>query len=227
MATQMTNVWTAIYKNAAGVEVEVPVVENGSGFLLETETGQLQPYTTVLQDARLGELKHVRTERIPEQVPLPSDPIRDGARAELHQKLGRFPSEHLANFLNGQNALKKALDRKDNFAAASLAALIRWSTAIDAEIERLAAARKAATPPPVFDKFHLTRSFRGKYYGDLFIEKSREDGCTENGWNATWWARCSKCEKDGPSPRYVTAQTILEWECGYREKFVCQQPCRG
>jgi hypothetical protein len=218
--------FVAVYKNSQG-ELSIPLVESGGKFFLEAETGQLRPYAATISDAKLGELQHLRTVEVKPEPPMPSDPARDAARAELSAKLERFPTSHLNDFLSRETAFKKAIDAKNDFATAKLPSLVRWSKSIDDEIGRLERERKQLIPPPVFERFHLTRDFRGKYFGDLFIENSQEDGCTGNGWNATWFCRCSKCEASGPPPRTIRAQTILEMEVQYRPMYSCQRPCRG
>ena len=153
---------------------------------------------------------------------MPSSPELDAARAELDERLRRFPSEQLANFLNRQTSLKKAIDRRDNFTSATLAALARWSDAIDTELEKLAAARQAAIPEPVFTREELRRFFRGVRVGSLFVGDLAVPGNPENNFDAEWVAECEGCRFTGN----VKASTVLKMQIAYLAPHKCGQPCR-
>jgi hypothetical protein len=216
--------WEAVYRDCRGAEIRIPLIEDGAGkMFVETEGGSLAPYTVVLQDKALGLLTHFRTERITETPPMPSSPELDTARAELDERLRRFPSEHLPNFLGRQTSLKKAIDRRDNFTSATLAALARWSDAIDTELEKLAAARRAAIPEPVFTREELRRLFRGVRVGQLFIGNVAIPASAENDWDAEWVAECEGCNFEGN----VKASTILKMQVGYLTSHQCGRPCKG
>jgi hypothetical protein len=213
--------FAAVYKNNRG-ELSIPLVESGGKFFLETETCKLEPFRATITDHLLGTLTHVKTVKAEEPVPLPSSPEHDAARAELDERLHKFPSEHITSFLSRQTALKKAIDRKDNFATASLAALTNWSTAIEVEIESLAAARKAAIPEPIPSKEELRRHFRGVRVGCLFVGNLAIPGSPENNWDAECNAECEGCHHKGN----VKASTILKMQVRYLEPHQCGQPCR-
>ena len=216
--------WLAIYRNSTGQELRIPLTESNKQFFLETESGKSEPFRAKIKDCNLGELTHIRTVAVADEPPQPFDPIRAESIKTLEQKLAAFPTLDLQGFLAKETKLRFAIDR--DFAGASLEQIQEWAALVESEAERLKEERKRAEPPPTFERFQLARSFRGRYYGDLFIDNSYEDGSPQNGWNAIWLCRCAKCEASGPPPRTVEAQTLLEMEVKFRPLYSCEKPCR-
>jgi hypothetical protein len=159
--------FVAVYENEKG-EIRVPLVESGKKFYLESEQGKLEDFVPVLKDAALGEVRHVRTIAAELPVPMPYDAQREELLSALDATIRRIPTTDFDPFLNREAKLKRAVNAQ--FAGTTTDQLAAFVALIDGEKERLAAVRKAAIPPPTFERFALTRTFTGRYFGDLFIE---------------------------------------------------------
>lgn len=213
--------WEAVYKSNRGQEVRIPLVEDGTGkVFVETKSGRLEPYTVTLEDKKLGHLVHFRTERIAEQPPMPSSPELEAAIQTLKQRLYQFPTLQLNEFVNKQPGLKTALDK--DFAGVPIEKIQKWITLADEKIAADEAAKKAARPKPIFEVEARRRNFMGTRLGSLFVEENVTPSSRENSWNGTFKVRCDQCKTLFGT---IRVEHILEMQSGWRDPFVCGQPC--
>jgi hypothetical protein len=218
--------YIAIFESASKEAVEIPLIQNGGTFLLETTDGRLVEFSETLKDAKHGAIRWRKTVQTPDPMPAPFSPVRAEAIKNLHVAISRFPNDQLQGFFNKNPRIRTAIDLK--FVGASVERLDEFTRLITAETERIRKERKAAEPPPEFERGELTRDFRRSRasYGDLTIENLRTPGTQEMRWkDATWFVRC-KCEKEGPTTRWATAQVLLQMEDGFTPRWKCGNPCR-
>jgi hypothetical protein len=215
----MTAEWIATFceEGNPANKLTFDVVESGGRSLLVDErgTGSFEFYRTMQRHGKTWILES--TDSKPKTAPLPRDPERETAVQKLETALKRFPThDALLAFYAGEPLLESKINRNFDMA---IAEMNEWA----AKITNILAG-------PKFGRYELTKDFRHSRsdYGDLKIEQVYKQGTRENNWeDMEYLCRCGKCEREGPAPRRILARTLLEIEAGSRNKFVCQQPCRG
>lgn len=203
-------------------EIGFPLIKKDGNDWIEDENGQLHQFTVTLNDRQLGLLKYKRIEILPDPLPQPHDPEREKLIAELDNLLRRIPNYQVC--LKRRPVIRQAIDKKfAGFSSESVSKLIELA---EAELEQQKAEAKALEPPPQFERYDLTISFRGQMIGDLFIDEIYELGTAANSWNTRWLCHCTGCEQGEPASRIISSQTILQMKVGFTPKYTCQKPCK-
>ncbi len=214
--------WVAHFKNAQGREVfDALVIQDGEQSYWEDERGIRQKYSRVFQHPTLGKLTLNRTIPVADLPPEPFDPEKEELVAALDTAIRKLPTNQFNNFLDSMPKLKKAVNAR--FAGTTSEQLAAFVDLIEAEIERLAAARKAAIPEPIFSQEERRRRFTGQIIGDLFIANEREPSSPANNWNGEFAIECARCHK--LKGFEIKVLDILRMQGGFMALWKCGNPC--
>jgi hypothetical protein len=214
--------WLAHFKNDQGLEVfHATVIQDGEHSYFEDERGIRQVFSKVYQHPTLGTLTLGKMIPVADLPPEPFDPEKENLVEELRTKLYRFPTLDYDALLLDEPKLNKAIN--DKFYGVPVEQIRKWSGLIDATVEKLAAARKAAIPEPTFSQEERRRRFTGQTIGDLFIANEKISSSPANNWNGEFAVECAKCHKlVGFEIRVLD---ILRMKSGFLPLWKCGNPC--